>query len=160
MSAPTAAGRVVTIDPAKLPLSVAEREMLGILTRCAEAGEPCPTNTTLGRMMKVGQPFAETTLSRLKGKGHVTSRLVDGSRVVTIVATGKSTQPYAAVRSHAARVTQAAREKVRGLPSPDTLPEDASARLHEATLAMYRRAGVRMGCDWAMAGARILAAAL
>lgn len=32
-------------------------------------------------------------------------------------------------------------------------------RLHDATIAMYRKAGERMRCDWAEAGVRILAGA-
>jgi|GEM_PF-6293801 len=69
-----------------------EQRMLDILTAAAEAGQVCPTNDALcGElgMNSVGAP--PQIMNKLVAQGLITIERFKQSRIVTIVATGKST---------------------------------------------------------------------
>lgn len=72
----------------------AERDvtLLKLLTRCAEAGQPAPSNVVLAERLGLARPnSACLAIQRLEARGLIKVERFGMSRIVTIVETGKST---------------------------------------------------------------------
>ena len=70
-----------------------QNTILDALTRAAEAGKACPSNADLAEMLPgcVAPNKASGIVRHLEKTGVITVRRFQMARVVTIVATGKST---------------------------------------------------------------------
>lgn len=67
--------------------------VFAILQKAAEKGEACPTNRELAEQISVMSPSSATNaVAALVRRGLITVARGSSSRVVTIVATGRSTQ--------------------------------------------------------------------
>lgn len=67
-------------------------KLLALLTKCADAGRPAPTNAELAELLGLQhQNGASAALKRLEALGEVTVERFSNTRIVTIRSTGKST---------------------------------------------------------------------
>lgn len=87
------------------------RELLAVLTKHADNGWVCPTLVKLAEMLGLrDQGYVSKLLLDLRKAGKITQRLTSTSpwgqaRVVTIVATGRSTKEPVSTRKRAERPT-------------------------------------------------------
>lgn len=74
------------------PLTGHEKALLSILELAAENGARCPSNTDISRVLGLDN-FAHVSelLNRMKRKGVIAVRTTSNRRIVTILASGKST---------------------------------------------------------------------
>lgn len=70
-------------------LTFIEKEILAIISRAAEAGQACPSNTMFADL--TGSTNASEIISSLERKGMIRVQRGNSKRVVTIIATGKRT---------------------------------------------------------------------
>ena len=87
------------------PIRGKQLRLYEILRDAAEAGERCPTAFQLGLRIRTASTYIDVLLKVLEQRGWITVDSRPAGRVVTILATGKSTAPLADAAPAAAAVS-------------------------------------------------------
>ncbi|MBB3910859.1 helix-turn-helix domain-containing protein [Sphingomonas desiccabilis] len=81
-------------------LDTTSAKVLAAITKAAEAGEQCPTNQALTELIGAKtESGGASAIARLRRLGRITIQRDGAGRVVTVVATGKSTASRAVTES-------------------------------------------------------------
>ncbi len=128
--------------------------ILAALERAANAGQPCPSNGELASLIdRQSTSAAVEALARLSRAGRIAVQRGPASRVVTILATGKSTAGTITQTHWRDRPENAHRKRIRyrkAKPRPAPPPPPAASPRIERTCCPW--CGVRsdVGCRHSM----------